>query len=309
MPRDSLTALASRALPTRSPPQSRSALPDPADVRRRALVIAPAMSCGPHGGTRCPCHHCTPCRRPRRVPGATPLFLRSRPCRAHRGGASCPSRSWPAPAPVAASSSCTGWTSQTVPPRTIRVLRTQTGRVRARSLPPLRGGGHGLRRVARAPAPGDAGGRRRRHQAVRLVLRHARAPPRPATRSGNRCYDVRDDTMDQLYRPERANPSIDQQRAIDATWAALAAQVRPLLPDRLPRRREQPVRRRRQRLEALRAQRRGLRPAGLDAPATAAHLPGTQPLVRVVRPARSDPRASRTWSSSAAAGCPTHPSR
>ena len=42
---------------------------------------------------------------------------------------------------------------------------------------------------------------------------------RPGYQAGSRCYDVRDDTMDQLYRPERAYPNIDQQRAIDATWA------------------------------------------------------------------------------------------
>ena len=122
------------------------------------------------------------------------------------------------PAPVAAGSSCTGWTSQTEPPRTIRVLRTQTGRVER---VPFR------RYVAEVMASGEWPGRL--HQATLEVGAVAtkqyawyyamRGHHRPGYQAGSRCYDVRDDTMDQLYRPERAYPNIDQQRAIDATWA------------------------------------------------------------------------------------------
>ena len=112
-----------------------------------------------------------------------------------------------APAPVAASSSCTGWTSQTVPPRTIRVLRTQTGRVER---VPFR------RYVAEVMASGEWPSRL--HQATLEVGAVAtkqyawyyamRGHHRPGYLTGSRCYDVRDDTMDQLYRPERAHPSI-----------------------------------------------------------------------------------------------------
>ena len=35
---------------------------------------------------------------------------------------------------------------------------------------------------------------------------------------GGTCYDIRDDTMDQLYRPEHADPTQGQEAAIDATW-------------------------------------------------------------------------------------------
>ncbi len=35
---------------------------------------------------------------------------------------------------------------------------------------------------------------------------------------GGKCYDVRDDTMDQLYRPERAKPTNRQWQAINKTW-------------------------------------------------------------------------------------------
>lgn len=122
------------------------------------------------------------------------------------------------PAPVAAASSCTGWTSQTVPPRTIRVLRTQTGRVEKVAF---------RRYVAEVMASGEWPGRL--HLATLEVGAVAtkqyawyyamRGHHRPGYQVGGHCYDVRDDTMDQLYRPERANPTIDQQRAIDATWA------------------------------------------------------------------------------------------
>jgi hypothetical protein len=37
------------------------------------------------------------------------------------------------------------------------------------------------------------------------------------TRSGV-CYDVRDDTVDQLYRPGGGAPTARQWRAVDATW-------------------------------------------------------------------------------------------
>ncbi len=98
------------------------------------------------------------------------------------------------PAPVAAGSSCTGWTSKSVPPRTIRVLRTHSGRVET----------VGFRRyVAEVMASGDYA---------------MRGHHRPSYERGGRCYDVRDDTMDQLYRPENANPNVRQEHAIDATW-------------------------------------------------------------------------------------------
>jgi hypothetical protein len=122
------------------------------------------------------------------------------------------------PAPVAAGSSCTGWTSQSVPPRTIRVLRTQSGRIEKVDF---------RRYVAEVMASGEWPGRL--HQATleagavatkQYAWYYAmRGHHRPGYRVGARCYDVRDDTMDQLYRPERAFPTVSQQRAIDATWA------------------------------------------------------------------------------------------
>ncbi len=193
--------------------------PDPADVRRRALVIAPAMPCGPHGGTRCPCHHRTLCRRPAPAPGDGPSSSCAPALPRSPWRPSSPSRSSPDQRPWRPASSCTGWTSQTrAPADHPRPAHPDRSRPEG-ALPPLRGRGHGLRRVARAPAHGHAGSRRRGRPSSTPGTTPCAGTTGPATGSASRCYDVRDDTMDQLYRPERANPTIDQQRAVDATWA------------------------------------------------------------------------------------------
>jgi hypothetical protein len=119
--------------------------------------------------------------------------------------------------PVAAGSSCTGWTNQVVPPRAIRVLRTASGRVQR---VPFR------RYVAEVMASGEwpsrlhmvtleAGAVATKQYAWYYAMR---GHHRPHYRYNGRCYDVRDDTADQLFRPERARPSGRQTRAIDATW-------------------------------------------------------------------------------------------
>jgi hypothetical protein len=119
--------------------------------------------------------------------------------------------------PAAGASSCTGWTSHVVPPRTIRVLRTGIGRVQR---VPFR------RYVAEVMASGEwpsrlhmvtleAGAVATKQYAWYYAMR---GHHRPHYRHNGRCYDVRDDTADQLFRPERARPSGRQTRAIDATW-------------------------------------------------------------------------------------------
>jgi hypothetical protein len=123
-----------------------------------------------------------------------------------------------APAPVRAGSSCTGWSSRTLPPRSIRVLRTGSGhveKVRFRHY------------VAEVMASGEWPGRL--HAATLeagavAVKQYAwyyamRGHHRAGYVSHGRCYDVRDDTQDQLYHPGSAHPVLSQQRAIDATWA------------------------------------------------------------------------------------------
>jgi hypothetical protein len=121
------------------------------------------------------------------------------------------------PAPAAAAS-CTGWDSRTSPPLTIRVLRTASGRVEAVDF---------RRYVAQVMASGEWP----THLPVAALEVGAVAVKQYAWyhalagnhRSSHRtasgaCYDVRDDTSDQLYRPERASPTARQQGAIDRTW-------------------------------------------------------------------------------------------
>ena len=119
--------------------------------------------------------------------------------------------------PVEAGSCGTAWDSRTQPPRTIKVLRTQTGRVDT----------VGFRMyVAVVMASGEfptwlpeavleVGATAVKQYAWYHALE---GHHRPGYRSHGVCYDVRDDTMDQLYRPERATPQPNQLEAIDATW-------------------------------------------------------------------------------------------
>jgi hypothetical protein len=122
-----------------------------------------------------------------------------------------------APAPVRAGSSCTGWTSRTLPPRSIRVLRSSSGqveKVRFRHY------------VAEVMASGEWPGRLHAAtlEAGALAVKQyawyyaMRGHHRAGNVSHGRCYDVRDDTQDQLYHPVSARPSLSQQRAVDATW-------------------------------------------------------------------------------------------
>jgi hypothetical protein len=120
------------------------------------------------------------------------------------------------PAPVAAGSSCTGWTSQTNPPRTIRVLRTRTGAVETVDF---------RRYVARVMASGEwpsrlkmatleAGAVATKQYAWYYTMR---GNHRSWYVRGGRCYDVRDDTNDQLYK-HYASPTSRQWKAVDKTW-------------------------------------------------------------------------------------------
>lgn len=124
-----------------------------------------------------------------------------------------------AAAPAAAARACGTWRSQVTPPPSIRVLRTATGDVEEV---------HFATYVATVMASGEwpthmpmaaleVGATAVKQYAWYYALRgHHRAGYR--TRDG-RCYDVRDDTMDQLYKPESVRPTQKQLRALAATWA------------------------------------------------------------------------------------------
>jgi hypothetical protein len=120
------------------------------------------------------------------------------------------------PEPAVAGSSCTSWTSYSAPPRTIKVLRTRTGRIEKVAF---------RRYVARVMASGEwpsrlksatleAGAVATKQYAWFYAMR---GNHRPYYVRGGRCYDVRDDTRDQLYRPW-AKPSTRQQAAESKTW-------------------------------------------------------------------------------------------
>lgn len=122
-----------------------------------------------------------------------------------------------APAPVEAACG-TAWTSRSTPPRTIRVLRSRSGTVQTvafrRYVATVMASGEWPTWMPRATL--EAGALATKQYAWYYALKgHHRAGYRTGAGA---CYDVRDDTRDQLFRPERARPTRKQQRAVEATW-------------------------------------------------------------------------------------------
>lgn len=122
-------------------------------------------------------------------------------------------------APAAAAEGCGSWRSQVTPPPSIRVLRTATGQVEEVHFPTyvatVMASGEWPSRLPKAAL--EAGATAVKQYAWYYAMRgHHRADYR--TRSGQ-CYDVRDDTRDQLYKPESVRPTQKQLEAIAATWA------------------------------------------------------------------------------------------
>jgi len=120
--------------------------------------------------------------------------------------------------PVDAGSSCTGWQSRVEPPASIRVLR-KDGRVEKvefrRYVAVVMGSGEWPYWMPQAALEAGA-------VAVKqFAWYHARAGyhRRSYYNARGHCYDVRDGTRDQLYRPERARIRDNMLRAIDTTWA------------------------------------------------------------------------------------------
>lgn len=123
--------------------------------------------------------------------------------------------SYPAPASAACA---THWESKTEPPDEIRVLRTATGRVETVGLKHY---------VAVVMASGEwpttlprpvleAGAQAVKQYAWYYALAgNHRDGYRNASGA---CFDVRDDSEDQVYRPETAEPTEKQKAARDALW-------------------------------------------------------------------------------------------
>lgn len=120
------------------------------------------------------------------------------------------------PAPVAAGSSCTGWTSSTQPPRTIKVLDSRSGQVEKVAF---------RKYVKKVMASGEWPSRLRMAtlEAGALVTKQyawyyaMKGHHRSHYVHNGRCYDVKDDTDDQLYK-RYARPDARQKKAVDKTW-------------------------------------------------------------------------------------------
>ncbi len=120
------------------------------------------------------------------------------------------------PEPVAAGSSCTGWTSITTPPRSIKVLNRRLGKVEK---VPFR------TYVKRVMASGEWPSRLKMAtlEAGALFTKqyawyHAmEGNHRSHMVYNGRCYDVLDDTSDQLYK-HYVKPDARLQKAVDKTW-------------------------------------------------------------------------------------------
>ena len=125
-----------------------------------------------------------------------------------------PAQAMNAPSVSAASSgSCEGWNSTTRPPSTIRVLRVKTGRIERVPFRQYVVTVMGKEWPSYLPqAVVEAGAVATKQYAWYHALGNAR-------RTGDgRCFDVRDSTGDQLYKPNRARVRPDHHRAVDATW-------------------------------------------------------------------------------------------
>jgi hypothetical protein len=120
--------------------------------------------------------------------------------------------------PARAGSCGTNWHSRTQAPDTIKVLRSRTGKVETVDFRQYVGivMASGEFPAWLPEAVLEVGATAVKQFAWYYALEgHHRSGYR--TNRGV-CYDVRDDTMDQLFRPEKATPKRNQLAAIDATW-------------------------------------------------------------------------------------------
>ena len=120
------------------------------------------------------------------------------------------------PTPVAAASSCTGWSSTTNPPRSIRVLNSRLQKVETVTF---------RKYVKKVMASGEWPGRLKTATLEAGALATKQYAWYYAMQGNHRsnyvykgqCYDVRDDTNDQLYK-HYAQPDARQKAAVDKTW-------------------------------------------------------------------------------------------
>jgi len=119
-----------------------------------------------------------------------------------------------APASVAgrAGPSCSSHSSLTRPPDSIRVLRRKTGRIEVVDFSKYVVTVMGKEWPGYLPMPVIEAG-------AIAVKQYAWYHAVYSSRSADgRCFDVRDGTSDQLYKPNRSRIRPDHYRALDATW-------------------------------------------------------------------------------------------
>ncbi len=125
----------------------------------------------------------------------------------------------PVPGPQPAEAGCgTNWTDRKVPPDTIKVLRTKSGKVSevgfGRYVAIVMASGEWPTTLHKSVLEAGALATKQYGWYYTLKGNHRSGYK---TSSGT-CYDVRDDSKDQVFRPDSAEPTTKQQNAIDALW-------------------------------------------------------------------------------------------
>ena len=116
--------------------------------------------------------------------------------------------------PAAQAAACTGWSSTTTPPPTIRVLRSATGVVQTVDFETY------VKVVMPAewPPAWPIGSLRAGAVAAKQYAWYYTMHYRGGTGTGG-CYDVLDNSNDQIYAPEEETPATSHIQAVDSTWS------------------------------------------------------------------------------------------
>ncbi len=119
--------------------------------------------------------------------------------------------------PITMAASCTGWSSTRVPPNTIRVLRTSTGKVQVVNFKTY------VQVVMSAewPYSWETAALKTGAISVKQFGWYYTMHWRGGSGSGG-CYDVADSTSDQLYQPETRTVQPATVAAVEATWSETA---------------------------------------------------------------------------------------
>jgi len=116
--------------------------------------------------------------------------------------------------PAVQAAACTGWSSTTTPPPTIRVLRSATGKVAAVDFESY------VKVVMPAewPSAWPIESLRAGAIAIKQYAWYYAMHYRGGTGTGG-CYDVSDNANDQVYSPEKQTPAATHIQAVESTWA------------------------------------------------------------------------------------------